>query len=217
MKNRFIVLAILGFWAQSLWAQEGTVLQTGEDLLFAIKWGVVKAGYSTLTLPNAETIHGKSYLHIVSEARSSGVVDAIFRVRDRNESWIDAEARSTLKYSKRIREGKYLVDEKVEIDPVAGRFKETSYRIDKNRHEEAQGDVPSNVLDILGSLYHIRVQSLDVGQEFTMDVHSGEKVYPLVVSVKRRETVKVKAGRFDCFVVEPHLKSPGIFVQKGRQ
>ena len=193
------------------------MLQTGEDLLFAIKWGIVKAGYSTLTIPKTETIDGKPVLHIVSEARSSGFVDTFFRVRDRNETWIDPEAQATIKYSKHIREGSYREDENVVFDHQAGRFHETSYRIDKDRHEEAQGAIPANVLDILGSLYHVRTQPLEVGQQFTMDVHSGEKVYPLVVIVKRRETVKVKAGKFDCFLVEPQLRSQGIFIQKGKK
>jgi len=48
-------------------------------------------------------------------------------------------------------------------------------------------------------------------------VHSEDTVYPLMVKVKKRQTIKVKAGRFDCFLVEPQLRKPGIFISKGKK
>ena len=35
--------------------------------------------------------------------------------------------------------------------------------------------------------------------------------------MKRRDTVKVKAGKFDCFVLEPVMREPGIFIHKGKK
>jgi anti-sigma-K factor RskA len=58
---------------------------------------------------------------------------------------------------------------------------------------------------------------LEVGQTYTVDVLSGEKVWPLVVKIEKRESVHVPAGRFDCFRVEPLLREPGIFVSKGKK
>jgi hypothetical protein len=37
-----------------------------------------------------------------------------------------------------------------------------------------------------------------------------------MVKVHGRERVKTEAGEFDCLVVEPILRGPGIFTQKGR-
>ena len=42
-------------------------------------------------------------------------------------------------------------------------------------------------------------------------------MYPLVVNVLKRETIKVPAGKFDCRVVEPFLRGPGIFISKGKK
>jgi hypothetical protein len=50
-----------------------------------------------------------------------------------------------------------------------------------------------------------------------MDVLSGDKVYPLEVKVKKRERIKVPAGKFDTILVEPLLRAPGIFVAKGKK
>src|SRR5205823_12646414 len=58
---------------------------------------------------------------------------------------------------------------------------------------------------------------LEVGKSFTIDVHSGTKTWPLLVKVKKLEKVKVKAGRFLCYRVEPVLREQGIFISKGKK
>jgi hypothetical protein len=50
-----------------------------------------------------------------------------------------------------------------------------------------------------------------------IDVYDAKKIWPLVVNIEKRETVKVPAGKFDCFRVEPILRQPGIFVSKGKK
>jgi hypothetical protein len=189
----------------------------GEHLTFVVKWGLVTGGYSSLKIQNTETIDGRPTYHIVAEAKSAGVVDTFYKVRDRNEAWIDPQMPHTLRYARDIREGKYRLKEQVVLDREARKFRLTSYRADKNRHKNIEGDIPANVLDVLGSLYHVRTLPLAVGKEFTIDVHSGKTVYPLVVKVTKRQKVRVKAGKFDCFVVEPQLREPGIFVTKGKK
>src|SRR5260221_4265523 len=94
----------------------------------------------------------------------------------------------------------------------------TEVRHDKNdAKEEKRGEIPSNVLDVLSSLYYIRSLPLEVGKSFTIDVHSGEKTWPLVVNVLKMEKVKVKAGKFMCYRVEPVLIQRGIFISKGKK
>ena len=48
-----------------------------------------------------------------------------------------------------------------------------------------------------------------------IDSHASRKNYPLEVLVHRRERVKVPAGEFDCILVEPKLRAPGLFKHKG--
>lgn len=189
----------------------------GEDLTFVIKWGMITGGYSKLKVQNTETIDGQPTYHVVAEARSAGMVNTFYRVNDRNEAWLQPQTPSTLRYSRKIHEGKYRLDEQVVLDQKGHRYHQHSYRHDKDRHESKDGEIPPNVLDVLGSLYYVRTLPLAVGKTFTIDVHSGDTVYPLVVKVKKRQKVRVKAGKFDCFLVEPELRSPGIFIAKGKK
>jgi len=194
-----------------------TAFKAPETLEFVVKWGVVTAGRSSLRIEGVDVIDGRPAYHIVSTARSVGVVDTFARVDDLNESWLDIDSLTTVRYTKRLREGKYKMDESVTMDQPRGRWSRDSFRLDKNKQEVKDGELPSNALDVLGSLYYVRAQPLEVGQVFTMDVLSSDKIYPLTLTVKKRETVKVPAGKFDCFLVEPVLRGTGIFITKGKK
>ena len=60
-------------------------------LNFAIRWGVVTGGYATLSVPSVDLIGGQPAYHILSEAHSTGMVETFFKVRDRNEAWMDTD------------------------------------------------------------------------------------------------------------------------------
>lgn len=189
----------------------------GEDLQFVIKWGVVVGGYSNLSIPELTDVNGRPTYHIVSTARSGGMVSAFYKVEDRNDVWLDQGAMVTVRYEKRIREGKYRIDETSILDQPTRRWTTRSFRIDKNQYEEKSGELPANALDSFGSLYYVRTLPLEPGTSYTLDVHNGDKVYPLVVTVLKRERIKVPAGKFDCILVEPALRGPGIFISKGKK
>jgi len=189
----------------------------GENLLFRIHWGTITGGYSTLTVPNVEVKDGAAAYHIVSEARSTGWVDTFYKVRDKNEAWLDLTSPRSLGYAKNLHEGHYRVEEQVRFDQTKNRYYLEEHRLDKETRETKEGDIPPNVFDMLSSFYYVRGMPLEVGHTVSIDVHSGEKTWPLLVKVQRRETVKVKAGKFDCFVLEPVMREPGIFIHKGKK
>src|SRR5690242_20388339 len=87
-----------------------TVFQPGEDLLFVITWGVITGGYSTLSVQSLEGVNGRPAYRLVEEAHSTGVVGTFYHVVDRNDTWLDADSLTTVRYEKRIREGKYRIE-----------------------------------------------------------------------------------------------------------
>jgi len=194
-----------------------SALGVGEDLHFVVKWGLVTAGYSTLSIKGIENVNDRPAYHLFSGAKSAGMTSAFYKVDDRNETWLDQTALLSVRCERQIQEGKYRIDETTLIDQPQRHFHVRSYRLDKNLYEEKEGNLPPNVLDVLGSLYYVRVLPLEVGNTYIFDVLSGETVYPLEVKVEKRETIKVPAGKFDTFLVQPLLRSPGIFVAKGKK
>lgn len=189
----------------------------GENLIYVIKWGGITGGRASFTVTGWVEHSSRTAYHIVSEAHSVGVVNAFYKVRDRNEIWLDRQSLSTLHFSGRIREGKYKVDRDFSVDHPAGTFRYESQRLGEEAFKVIEGTAPAHVLDPFSSLFYVRTQPMEVGRDIVIDVLDGKKVYPMVVRVHAREKVKVPAGKFDCFKVEPMLRDPGIFINKGKK
>jgi hypothetical protein len=178
----------------------------GERLVFSVQYGLITAGEATLEIRNVATIRDRPAYRIVSDARTNEFFSKFYEVRDRYESFMDTTELYSLHYEKHVREGKFKRDEAVEFDQVGH----------KAVYKDKTVPVPPRVQDVLSALYFVRTLPLEVGQSIAIANHIDGKNYPLVVKVHGRERVKVDAGEFDCLVVEPILRGPGVFTQKGR-
>ena len=186
---------------------ENNAFDVNEKLTFVIRYGPIKAGTAIMSIPRIVTKMGRECYLIQTEARSSAFFSAFFKVRDRVISYMDKNGLFTWGFEKHLREGKYSSDRIVEYDQYNGWAvlnKKDSLRI------------PPCVHDILSSFYFIRTQNLQVGKSIFLDNHSGKKLYPLEVKIHKKERIKVRAGTFDCIVVEPILRAEGLFKSKGR-
>ncbi len=179
----------------------------GEKLTFAIRYGPIVAGSSTMSVPTTTKINGYETYKIVTDARSSGFFSAFFKVRDQVESYVDRDGLFTWRFEKKLREGKYRADQYVDYDQVNG------WAV-SNKKDTMK--IPPCVQDILSSFYYVRTQKLEVGKSLYIDNHADNKLYPLEIKVHKKERVKVDAGEFDCVVVEPILRATGLFKSKGR-
>jgi hypothetical protein len=178
----------------------------GEHLVFSVQYGLVTAGEATLEVRNLATLDGRPCYRIVSDARTNDFFSKFYAVRDRYESYIDTVELYSLRYEKHLREGKFKRDAVVDFDQVRHRAK----------YKDKVVPIPPRSQDVLSALYYVRTLPLEVGQSISLANHTDGKNYPLIVKVHGRERVKVDAGEFDCLVVEPILRGPGIFTQQGR-
>lgn len=178
----------------------------GEKLVFSVQYGLITAGEATLEVRNIANIGGRPCYRIVSDARTNDFFSKFYQVRDRYESCMDTTELYTLRYEKHLREGKFKRDETVDFDQTAHRAK----------YKDKSVPIPPRTQDVLSALYYVRTLPLEVGQSISIANHTDRKNYPLLVKVHGREHIKVDAGEFDCLVVEPILRGPGVFTQKGR-
>jgi hypothetical protein len=76
-------------------------------------------------------------------------------------------------------------------------------------------DVEARVQDVLSAFYYVRTRPLVIGSTLNIPTHDNKKSYDMEVKVHKRERIEVPAGKFDCILVEPMLKSEGVFKSKG--
>jgi hypothetical protein len=178
----------------------------GEKLVFSVQYGIVNAGEAVLEVRNIADIGGRPSYYILSDARTNDVFSVFYRVRDRFVSLMDTTDLVSLRYEKHLHEGRYK----------NYRFADFDQKQHKAFYESKEIPIAPRTQDVLSAMYYVRALPLKVGQAIAVANHTDGKNYPLVVKVLREERITVDAGTFDCLVVEPLLRYPGIFTQKGR-
>ena len=179
----------------------------GERLEFSVGYGVIKAGTAVMEIPEMVKLNGRKCYHIVSTAKSNKFFSVFFKVDDKVESFMDVHGLYSLRYDKHLREGKFRAD-------ISMIFDQKNHLAIYNSGKDTF-DVAEYAQDVLSAFYFVRTQELTVGKSIFVENHTDKKNYSLEVRVLRKERRKVEAGEFDCVVVEPILKTPGIFEHKG--
>lgn len=190
------------------------VAWAGETLKYSVSWGVINVGDADMKVEDIVDINGVPSYHVTSTAESNKMLDAFFKVRNVNESWISTHDLHSQGFTKKIREGAYVWDEWVAFDFAKKKYRGQT-RNKKGENALIEGDIPGPVYDVFSAAYFVRTQELTPGKEIVLDVNT-KKNWPLVVKVHKIEKVKVPAGTFECYLVEPFLRDKGLFSQKGK-
>lgn len=180
---------------------------TGEKLTFIIRYGPIDAGTAIMSIPEVVEVNGFECYHIVTNTRSNKFFSTFFKVEDRVESFMDQDGLFSWRFEKHLREGKYRADQYVEFDHIK--------RIAVTDGKDTLR-IPPCVQDILTAFYYVRILPMEVGTSLFIDSQADRKLYPLEVKIYRKERITIRAGTFDCIVVEPMLRSDAIFKQRGR-
>lgn len=178
----------------------------GEKLCYDINYGFINAGTASMEVANLIDYYKRPCYQIISTANSNKFFSSFYRVEDKIESIVDASGIYSWRFDKQLSEGTYRAHRTYEFDQLNH---EVFY--DKDTI-----DVAPYVQDALSVLYYVRTQDLIVGQSIFVDNFTDGKNYPMEVRVHRKESIRVKAGKFDCIVVEPLLLTSGIFKNEGK-
>jgi hypothetical protein len=180
----------------------------GEELTYAVKFGPVRAGTAQLKVVGIEWANGARCYRLRSTVKTSAFFASFFPVNDLTESWLDVDKMVSRRFVRMIEEGKYRKREAVQIDVA----RHLGYYYPKRDTVE----VAAGAQDVLSILYFARGLDLDVGQGVIIPSHVDKKNAAVELRVLKREQVTVPAGTFTCGVVEPLLKTAGLFKQEGR-
>ncbi len=217
MKRRIVIKAalIIMMTALSTAAQidefrkvENKAFTAGEKLTYDVKYGFVTAGIAEMAIPKIKRISGRDAYNVVFRVNTVPAFDMFFKVRDRYETYIDVEGIFPWRFEQHIREGGFTKDFSAFFDQRRGKAKTS----------KGSFDIPPYVNDIVSALYLFR--TLDFSEKKEGDIihlenFYNDKVYPLDVVYKGKETITVDAGEFDCFIVEPLVVEGGLFKSEG--
>ena len=173
--------------------------KAGEELTYTISYGIIKGGEAKLTVK--DTVMNKQKVHHLTAAgHTTGVVDAIYKVRDKYESFVNPETIKPVKSIRDIREGRYRY------------YNEVSYYHDVDStflRSQKSGEkyVPADIYDIVSAFYVGRKKhfndSMVEDQVIEIYTYFSDEVFPLRIRYLGIETIKTKVGKLECYKFSP--------------
>ena len=210
MKKIIHIITIVFIVSSGAWGQEVSYM-TGEKAYYIVQYGIINGGTSSLEL-NKDTLNGKEVWHSKFVAKTTGLADAIFRVLDIYESYIDPTTELPVKSVRNIREGRYRKYNEVTFDH-------------KSRADSAilSSDLtgihitPQGIHDILSCFYYFRNHilpidsNLKIGELTTIITWFTDELYPIRLRYIGVDEVKTKVGKIKCYKFNPVTEVGRLF------
>jgi hypothetical protein len=181
----------------------------GETIVLEVGWTVFKGGYLILSTTN---IRSRGLLRISAKAMTGDAVSAIYKVRNHEISWVDADGLYPVFFEQHVREGKkYKADNYIAYDNVVG-------KLFVKRSDLKEFDAPKFIHDYISLMYYARSMPLNPGDAFEVPLFLRPKTYQMKMKVhEKRETVQVGGKNYECVKVEPVLVGEGrVFTKKDK-
>jgi len=175
----------------------------GEYLEYTVKFGVVTAGSGRMQVLGIDSVRGRAAWRLRFDISGGWL---FVKVRDSYDSWVDVERLHSLRFE-------------VRLDEPAGR-RTRIYDIFPDRRiyllnqQEERATVP-DPLDDASFFFFVRTIPLELGKSYDFDRYFDPRSNPVTIHVLRKDTVQVPAGRFPAIVLQPMIKTAGIFSEGG--
>jgi hypothetical protein len=179
---------------------------TGEKASYQVRLGRLSVGQGVMEILGIETVDSRPTYH--ARLQIAGGIP-LARVDDTFESWIDVQGLFSRRYHQDQKEVNFERVRKFDFFPE----RRLSRRTDTGETETLPTDRP---LDEVSFLYYARTLPLRVGETYTLNQYFREDGNPVVLKVVRKQRVRVPAGTFETIVVQPVIRTRGLFGEGGR-
>ena len=179
----------------------------GEKSRFEVRFGAIRVGSGSLQVVGVESVRGREAWHTAFNVTGGTF---FYRVDDVYESWFDTKTMNSLLFNRQIEEGTRERTQTYEINPDRGTY------VERTKQKTTLRKTVDDPLDEGAFLYFIRTIPLVVGQSYDFHRYFIPDRNPVRIRVLRKERVTVPAGTFNAVVIQPVIKTRGIFSEKGQ-
>jgi hypothetical protein len=210
MNRILIIIVFAALSSYPGWCQT-SAYKVGESVHYTIHYGPITAGSGTLELKSS-TYKGSQVWHAKLVGKTTGMADAVFKVADIYESYIDPETELPVFTIRNIREGRYrkynevIFDHKTRSDSAILTSDLTGIHI-----------TPKGIHDILSCFYHFRDNIMpgktvfNEGEIITIMTWFTDELYPVRLKYVRIEEVKTRLGKIKCYKFNPVTETGRLF------
>lgn len=208
---RLISLLLIVFTLSVASSGQELVFQPGEMIHYSIHYGVVQGGVASLEL-KTDTFAGKQVWHSIFQGRTTGMADAIFRVKDSYESYFDPYTQLPVFTIRNIQEGRYRKYNEVTFDHCT-RSDSAILTSDLTGVHVVQ----KGIRDIISCFYYFRnhdlpnYASFKKGDVITIMTWFTDELYPIVLRYVGVDDVRTKVGKIRCLKFNPVTETGRLF------
>lgn len=180
--------------------------QPGEKLKYRLHYGIIDAGEAVLEVKeHPTTIAGRKIYHMVGNGYSKGTFDWFFKVRDRYETYMDADGVFPWLFVRRVDEGGYKINQ------------DYKFYQNKNKVDNGEGktfDTPEGVQDMLSAFYYARTidfSKAKKGDVFTVTTFVDDEIFPLQIKYAGTAVLKMDGVKYNTLKFHPVVQKGRIF------
>ena len=182
-----------------------TPFKIGESLQYHAEFNRVRVGEAELKVSAIEEINTIKSYHIIYFAKTKGLADRLFKIRDQIEIWIDKEGFFTHRLIKNINQGNYK--NKVDV-----RF-DYNKSIAKTSTKEISIDFKAR--DSFSLFYYLRTILLNENDIMSFSSFEGRRIVDYKLQIKGNEIIRTELGSFTCTVIRPYQEGENLFKNQG--
>ena len=213
------IFTIAGYsaWAQApeeraeIEPQTVAPFKAGERLVYSLKWGPFTVGSATLEVLNETNMFGEPGYHIRFSVQTNDFADSFYKVRTQIETFPTTSMEKSLHYRANQKEGKRDRKFSVMMNWTENEIRRIE---DGVLREPLTPDGPMH--DPLSILFYFRTAELAEGTQLPLPATDGRKLINVDAKIAKRERIRVPAGRFETYRVQPNMKDLGGVFRKSK-
>ena len=177
----------------------------GESLQYHAEFNRVRVGEAELKVSAIEEINTIKSYHIIYVAKTKGLADRLFKIRDQIDIWIDKEGFFTHRLIKNINQGNYK--NKVDV-----RF-DYNKSVAKTSTKEISIDFKAR--DSFSLFYYLRTILLNENDIMSFSSFEGRRIVDYKLQIKGNEIIRTELGNITCTVIRPYQEGGNLFKNQG--
>jgi hypothetical protein len=180
--------------------------EAGEKELYSASWnGVFSVATAEISMMSS-VIDGKKVYHVQVQAKSSRILDLIWKMRDTITSTFDAKALSPARFTFSQRENAKVIDTEARLDPATKRWAVSRQQV--GQQPQVYEFESENTLDPITAVYLARSVEFKVGDRLYFKIFGGRYRYLLELWVETTEPIELASGRkVEAYRIIPRLQN----------
>jgi len=178
----------------------------GERALYRATWNGMLSVASAEIQTTPKLVDGKKVIQVRVDAKTSGALDLIWKMRDTISSTFDAVALTPAHFVFSQRENAKVIDTDASFDQRTKRWavnRQQVGKVTKNYQFES-----NNTLDPITAVYLARSTEYKVGDKLYFKVFGGRYQYLLELFVEKKEPVAMESGKtIEAYRIVPRIQN----------